>query len=239
MGRKLSAWTLSLESKVDYERRQACEALGELGPAAKEAVPKLVLRLEDVNEGVAEFAAVALAKIGPDAVPALEAVLKRDEPKLRLYAAEALSTIDARHEAAGRELINAATGLGNAELAERGRGALVKLKAQAVPLVTPILSDHYAPVRLQAAKILGEVGPEAASAVDALAGLAKIDRDISVRKEAMRAMARIGPREKVAPILEAALNDPNGEISANAGALLLHIGARSSASGSEDESAQK
>jgi HEAT repeat protein len=57
----------------------AARALGEVGPAAKEAVPALIAALKGMDDGVRESAASALGRIGPaarEAIPALEAAAR-------------------------------------------------------------------------------------------------------------------------------------------------------------------
>ncbi|MHC4819236.1 MAG: HEAT repeat domain-containing protein [Planctomycetota bacterium] len=50
-------------------RSTAGTALGQIGPAAEEAVPALIAAFKDKDHGLATY--YALAKIGPAAVPAL------------------------------------------------------------------------------------------------------------------------------------------------------------------------
>jgi len=84
-----------------YEKRWLIvQALGELGPPAKEAVPALVKVLQDqvLHDflGVRRGAAESLGKIGPEAsaaVPALIEALKDEDWTVRSAAAEALGEI--------------------------------------------------------------------------------------------------------------------------------------------------
>ncbi len=55
----------ALKDQDAFVRRAAAEALGGIGPEAKEAVPDLRAALKDRNVGVRQAAAVALRKIGP------------------------------------------------------------------------------------------------------------------------------------------------------------------------------
>lgn len=48
-------------------RRSAAKALGQLGTAAKDAVPALIETLKDENGDVRQDAAIALKKIDPEA----------------------------------------------------------------------------------------------------------------------------------------------------------------------------
>jgi hypothetical protein len=82
------------ESKTASERRELARALGQLGPAAADAVPALLAayrRTDDVSERVAVLS--ALAQIGPSAgqaAPLLIEALHGDDLELRRRAATAL-----------------------------------------------------------------------------------------------------------------------------------------------------
>jgi len=75
----------------------ALDILGEMGPAAGEAVPVLIDSLKDQKIVVRSKAAIALGKIGPeakDAIPALKETLKDDNILVRKNAKWALSEIE-------------------------------------------------------------------------------------------------------------------------------------------------
>ena len=77
-------------------REEAANALNEMGPAAKAAVPALIRLLDDKAKGVRQDAALAFGAIGPDAkasVPALIKLLDDKENGVRLNAAQALGAI--------------------------------------------------------------------------------------------------------------------------------------------------
>jgi HEAT repeat protein len=80
-----------------HARQRATEALGQLGAAARPAVPALVEALRDKNPGIRPTAAAALGEIGPDAqdaIPALTAALKEKDENVRTAAAEAIKKIE-------------------------------------------------------------------------------------------------------------------------------------------------
>lgn len=52
----------------------AAAVIGDIGSAAAEAVPKLLVLLSDENEGVRDNACVGLRGIGPAACPGQEAL---------------------------------------------------------------------------------------------------------------------------------------------------------------------
>lgn len=86
----------ALEYEDTYVRDSAAEALGEIGPEAKDAIPTIIDLLQDGRVYVRESAANALGEIGPyanEAVPALITALGDEDSWVRVYAAEALGKI--------------------------------------------------------------------------------------------------------------------------------------------------
>jgi len=79
----------------DYPvRKFAASALGDIGPAAKEAIPALVTVLKNGKERIVRvYAAESLGKIGPAALPALITSLKDKDNFVRVNAAVALGKI--------------------------------------------------------------------------------------------------------------------------------------------------
>lgn len=81
-------------------RLAAIQALGELGPVSRDAVPLLVRTLSERNDAIRQAAIRALGSMGPDAAqaaPALRKVVAEDQPPaLRPLALEALGKIEAR-----------------------------------------------------------------------------------------------------------------------------------------------
>jgi HEAT repeat protein len=86
--------TKVLDTNLDqYARKMAAERLGDMGPAARSAVPVLIQALKDWDFLVRHRAAEALGKIGADpetVVPALTASLGDKHPIVRAMAAESL-----------------------------------------------------------------------------------------------------------------------------------------------------
>ncbi len=72
----LSALIAALKDEDKEVRGRAANALGQIGPAAKEAVPALIAALKDEDRLVRLHAAWALGQIGPAAIPALEAAAR-------------------------------------------------------------------------------------------------------------------------------------------------------------------
>jgi HEAT repeat protein len=104
--------TLTKTVQMDLQK-QIAYTLGEIGPAAKDAVPQLIELLKSSKdpEGFLNVvAADALGKIGPaasNAVPALIVALKSDDVRLPTRAEDALGNIGAGAKAAIPALIEA------------------------------------------------------------------------------------------------------------------------------------
>lgn len=89
-------------------RRKACDAIGGLGPRAELSLDSLLERLVlDDNHAVRDAAAMALAKIGPAAVPVLVRLVESGEAELQWRAAGALRRIGSRAATAGDALLRA------------------------------------------------------------------------------------------------------------------------------------
>ena len=164
-------------------RFEAARALGNIGPAAGEAVPELAKVLNDGDRLLRWAATLALGQIGPAAQPAVPALI-------RLAGADTLP--DVRAEAC------------------ESLGIIGNLSA--VQVLTKALTDNAEEVRSRAAEALGRLGPEAEGAVPALA-LALQDADPHTRARVAQALACMAPRVKAAvPALSRALSDDDAYV---------------------------
>ncbi len=180
----------ALQGKDQNIRRAALDALGGIGPAAKDAVPaatKLLLRDESMD--VRKAAAIMLGQIGPEAkeaIPALKRPFRESDPRGVLsfstdfYAAvyEALVKVGGASEAIPtiREDLKHATApslAGSRSDQDAVFGAVVLL-APRVREVIPVLAEAVNDKgttwyeRIDGAKRLGEIGPAAIEAVPIL-----------------------------------------------------------------------
>jgi HEAT repeat protein len=88
---------MALKDESTTLRQQAAQALGQLGPSARAAVPHLVEALQGDNPFVCGYAAHALGEMGKAAqaaLPALREKLKDEDPDTRKAAAEAVRKIE-------------------------------------------------------------------------------------------------------------------------------------------------
>lgn len=94
--RPLSAWIEDLKGAAPYTRNGAAYAISGMGPAAKSAVPALIIALDDPEPTVRFPVCIALREIGPDAkdaVPALTRALDDRNDDVAAMARKALIKI--------------------------------------------------------------------------------------------------------------------------------------------------
>jgi HEAT repeat protein len=119
---------VTLKSEKVAERAAAARILGELGPAAKEAVPDLQAALADPDKDVRRCAARSLGDIGKaskPAVPALGKTLKDPDAPVRQASAYALGRIG---DPAAKPFLEAAKKDTNEDVKRAAKDALKALK---------------------------------------------------------------------------------------------------------------
>ncbi len=234
-GRTVSQWVGLLQDSADEEeRRSAAEALGKIGPSARNAVPALIEALEnDADSKGAWTAANALAKIGPDAeaaVPALIRALQRDEDESGAWAAaHALTEIAPRD----REVISALV-----KMSETGpphmRWAVVVVLPNIGPGVKEVgpavrkvlIEDEDQNVRMMAATSLGMIARSDKEEVPALIKALEEDTDAGVRSTVAGALGSIGPDVDgvVSALIKTLQRDSDGGVRSAAASALGEMG---------------
>ena len=182
-------------------RSRVLEILAALGPAAKPAVADMIKSLADADPAVRGDAAAAIAAIGPDAaaaVPSLAKMLADDGAQSAKYpAAYALGCIgpaakpavaQLRALAASPDEVLATVALWSALKIEPGDKSLFDL---AIPALRKAARAEREVVRMEAVVALGEIGPEAASAIPILELVSEEDPSKPVRSAAATALAKI------------------------------------------------
>jgi HEAT repeat protein len=178
----------------------AAYALGQIGPAARGAVPALLAYAPNMGFfDSAYFAKAVLSPIGAAAVPALRTALDDPDVKIRVRAAQALGPIGP----AAKEAVPGLIALLSEEnedprgSAASALGGIGPAANEAIPALTAALHDKQGPVRYAAAEALGKLG---AAAVPALIADTKNPQGYYV--ELLNAFARIGPDARAAiPVL--------------------------------------
>lgn len=178
------------ESDADL-RLNAAIALGKIG---KEGVGPVTKLLEVADAEVRAYALTALGWIGPAARSTEPRVLKALKDKadgVRAKAAFALGRIDADPKLAVKPLLKLLVEKNDVVRLSAGE-ALGRFKVAAVPGLGDALQDDWKTIRLEAARALGEIGPEARSVVGKFQP-AITGPDGDVADEALRALVKIGP----------------------------------------------
>jgi len=205
----------AIESENQFARGFSASNLGELGPVAAQAAPKLLPLLSDQGVNTRWTTAWALGEIGvasKEVIAALVAAFGDSDIRPRIHACIALSKLckEAHPDiikALGHESSNvrwcAAETL--ARIGPGSKGAVGALVRQ--------LKDSEARVRKMAANALGRIGPKAEDAVSVLITTLS-DSDWHVRWSAVKALGNIAPDSAdVRTALEKASKDSRSEVS--------------------------
>ena len=173
----------------------AANALGMIGPEAKEAAPALTEKLFEAllngNWRVGLAAAQALGRIGPDAKEAVPALLKALGNKyIRVGAAFALTKINSSTADQSISLIIEALNDESSFIRDTAAQALVEIGPAAVSPLIAALKDENLRVRKAAAIALGHIGPDAREAVPALI-MALEEGDMELRGIAEKSLEKI------------------------------------------------
>lgn len=212
------------------ERRAAVAtyALISIGKVSDEAKAKILANKKSENKVVAAASIWAIAKLSPNDNAALVAavndlvdLLKHPNEAVRRVAARALGSLKAP-AAIAIPAIQRAFENADEKIATAALGAVVGLGEEGVPLLIDLLKLPKAKVHI--VSILGEMGPKAAGAVDALAGLLQ-DENEEVRREAAIALGKIGPAAKKAvPQLAKAVQSDDEALAEGAAFALGELG---------------
>jgi len=152
----------AMENENRGVRLAAAESLGEIGPGAVKAIPRLIKAME--NDALTNAAARSLGKIGPEAIPHLVKMLAHKDDNIRSAAVGALRTIDpmwTENEAArkGITLFVKSLDSDDAQAHRRAVRVLGEIGSAAIPQLARLLTDNFA--RDLAMKALAEIGPQA------------------------------------------------------------------------------
>ena len=177
-------------------RTKAVDALGRIGPDAKQAVPALIKALSDPSADMRGRAAMTLGQMGAaakESVPALVKALGDTDVSVRRCAVLALYGFGPESKDIVAALVKSLedpdmTVRMNAALALGRMGPGAK---DAVPALIKTLGQKEAGLRAVAADALGGIGPAAKEAVGELQRLAEKDPEAFVRQYAHDALGRI------------------------------------------------
>lgn len=215
-------------------RNRAAQAIGPFGPAAREAVPKIVRLLWE--SGWESELAIALGQIGPDAAtaaPPLVAFLNGARPPSDKGLEGALDRIMPRTPGATIAGSIAALKARAGDPAGRARAAYElgwliagpPGSAEGAAALGEALGDPDPRVRRMAAAVLGRSGPGAATAGPALIRATR-DPDESVRKLAAATLRRAADVPRAIPALADLMKDPSVEVRRWTAGVLGSLGGR-------------
>jgi HEAT repeat protein len=161
-------------------RRRAADALGGIGPAAKDAIEELRALLADEEPLVRVAAATALTKVSSakldTVVPSVATLLRDPHPGVRAAVADLLGN-----------LLSASQG---GSVSPRDAERIRRVATQFIPALTEVLGDCDYRVRMAAVQALGQAGPLATEALPAVTLLLR-DGIPDVRSAAVAALLRI------------------------------------------------
>ena len=221
---------------ISRSRKNAIGAIGGIGPAASEAIPALIDALDSkkVRGGRAAVriqsamrVSLALASVGPAAIPALQIALESKDAEQRAGAARALGAMG---PAAGIAAPALTKNLADGSEAARQDAvdALGQIGAPARPAILVALGDADAKRRAGAALALAQLGAAAKDAAAALIPILEKEKDPAARIAQITALPKTGPDPaRAVPLLVAAATDADVAIrhagaNALAGARTLH-----------------
>jgi HEAT repeat protein len=208
-------------------RRQACQTLSAVGPAARVAVPRLAERLKDADVSIRLAALNALTSIGPGAraaVPQLIAIVKDANAAQRPQYMMALEQIGG--DPAALKAVAMAV-LHDKDPVVRTHALSLLWMADpkspdVLPQVRELLKERAS--RNQALFLIGRMGPAGAGAVPDLIRMLK-DPDPYLRPNVIGALGQIGPAAREAvPTLLGMLDQRDHMVRQNIIAYLPYIG---------------
>jgi HEAT repeat protein len=216
---------IELNSKNPIVRSGAVEALGEIKKPDPIIIEKLEKMLKDRKEKVRGKAADSLRYIGRETVPSLLNALKGSKKGMQKIIISAIGGIGQEAEFAITELSNI-LGLKGEEI-EYGRIEQTYSKSiisRITSMFSALLSTSSAPVRVEAARALGNIGKGSQEAVSALV-YALTDPKYIVRREAALSLGKLGSSADFAlNSLIRALDDRNPDVRWRASEALGVIG---------------
>lgn len=189
----VAALVKALSGENATERWHAAMDLGELGPAAKPALPALLNALKDKHAAVRQHAAVAIGDIGinnPRVVEQLVHAVGDDDPRVRVAAANSIRELVSDPAV----LIPMAVEMMEKEdplFAARIVETIVMRGEKAIPFLLEALKNERA--AYWACLAIEEMGETAGPTVPAIAQLLDRGPDDSLKLQALLALAKIGP----------------------------------------------
>lgn len=177
-------------------RVAAIYALASIGSVPEEALSALRENAESSDPLLSTVSTWALARLAPEdmelrrtATEKLVAAIQSDDPFVRVTAARGLASLPPAPDVT-LPIIEKALANADPATVQHAADAIASLGPAALPQIVHGL--EIPAVRIMALQVLGQLGPEAASATDAVAALLS-NEDPDVAVEAALTLAKIGP----------------------------------------------
>lgn len=222
----IPALIAAVADENEHVRRNAANALGRAGAAAREAVGALMEAARRPDLDLRRNALRSLSMIGNGAsaaFPLFVEALDDEDFLVRRTAIEGLVRTGRPANEAAPHLVRM-LGDGHEDVPYRAVVALSALGPPAVPFLVGALGHKQAAVRRGAAESLGRLAAKGKDAVPALAAALK-DNAPQVRAESARALRAMGPSAAAAaPALTQALADKESAVHAAAALVMVEPG---------------
>jgi HEAT repeat protein len=205
----------SLRHINPHVRGNAAESLGKMGAAAERARSALEISCRDEDGGVRSQALRALGALGStgDSWQAVLTGLQDADPQVRTAAVQSMGNWGEPKEEALRWLVRLLEDA-NEQVRMQVADVLPKLAGATSEVIEGLcrrlLEDDSVLIQFHVAQALSKLGPAAAAAGGALLCVAQT-AEVTVREQAMRAIAMIQPPEAGAAFTSG-LKDADGEI---------------------------
>ncbi|MHC4199921.1 MAG: HEAT repeat domain-containing protein [Planctomycetota bacterium] len=209
---------------ADGVREQAARALGSVGRNSQAAIDALLTTLGERDDDFAGTAGIALARIGPNAIPGLIKALMDSSDRVSMHAYQALADIGSQAAPALLDLFESAE-------YPRPPGELISLLGK--------LGTEAKPAAPKIARLLESEAEAPGTRAAAAGALAKIlgreavpfllqtleDRSSEIRGDVLWVLGQMGQEAKAAfPALVAALRDKSKETAHAAFVALMRVG---------------
>lgn len=192
----------AIKDKDTTARGVAAWSIGRLGLPASEVLPLLLEVCADPHHNLRMYAVNSLGEVGSaEGTPCIVKALHDEWQPLSNAACDALAKMKTVDERALKEMVP----MLHDPNPSRAYKAFLKIGSKSAPVLIVALKDPDYNVRANAAKILGEIGPEAAIAIPALSHVLETDDAAYVSAEASRALGKMG-KAAVQPLMRSLTN---------------------------------
>ncbi len=216
-------------SRPVIQRVAGIEALSQIGPAHRQAIPALRDLLTDEDPIVQTAAAEGIAYLGPAAqvcVPTLTRLLRAGSPRMRFKSAQALAKMGPAAEIAIPAVVDALVFDDSPEVRDEAGNILAAIGPASLDPLRQLAGDSDAEVRWRAVRALGLMG-QLARPARATLDAALEDPNETVRAEALSAhWAVFASLDNILPLAIELLQSTDRQQRIRAARFLVDLGPR-------------